>query len=109
MREIRRRFPDHEILAEESGLSRTGTSDGRWIIDPLDGTTNFAHQIPAYAISIAFAADDEVKMGIVLNPVSGELFTGIRGQGATLNGHPIAVSAQPEISESLLATGLPMT
>lgn len=105
IREIRRRFPDHEILAEESGLSRTGSSGNRWIIDPLDGTTNFAHQIPAYAISIAFAADDEVKMGVVLNPVSGELFTGIRGQKATLNGHSIAVSAQPKISESLLATG----
>lgn len=105
--EIRRRFPDHEILAEESGLNQTGKSACRWIIDPLDGTTNFAHQIPLFAVSIAFAVDNEINVGIVLNPVSGELFTAVRGQGATLNGTAIEVSRQKDISESLLATGFP--
>jgi len=105
--EIRRRFPDHEILAEESGLNQTGESACRWIIDPLDGTTNFAHQIPLFAVSIAFAVNMEIHVGIVLNPVSGELFTAVRGQGATLNGTAIKVSRQKDISESLLATGFP--
>ncbi len=103
--EIRKRFPDHDILAEESGLTRTKAAEGRWIIDPLDGTTNFTHQIPAYAISIAFAADNDIKVGVVLNPVSGELFTGVRNQGAALNGRPIHVSDRKTLSECVVATG----
>ena len=104
---IRLRFPDHDILAEESGLNQTGNSSCQWIIDPLDGTTNFAHQIPLFAVSIAFAVNNEIKVGIVLNPVSGELFTGVRGQGATLNGNAIRVSRETNIAESLLVTGFP--
>jgi myo-inositol-1(or 4)-monophosphatase len=104
---IRSRFPDHEFMAEESGLSRTGPSPFQWIIDPLDGTTNFAHQVPFFCTSIAFALDGEVLVGVVLNPVSGELFTAIRGKGAFLNNTPIHVSNEKNISGSLLVTGFP--
>lgn len=104
---IRSRFPDHEIFAEESGLNKTGDSTCQWIIDPLDGTTNFAHQIPVFAVSIAFAVNNEMKVGIVLNPVTGELFTAVRGQGSTVNGKSIRVSEEKNISDSLLATGFP--
>ena len=76
-------FPDHTILAEESGLNE-GVSDYKWLIDPLDGTTNFAHQVPIFAISIAFALKDENLIGIVLNPENGEIFSAIRGQGHLL-------------------------
>ena len=104
---IRSLFPDHEILAEESGLNKSNPSIYKWIIDPLDGTTNFAHQIPIFSISIAFAIRGEIVVGVILNPVSGELFTAIRGNGATLNGKAIIVSDEKKISESLLATGFP--
>lgn len=104
---IHSRFPEHEILGEESGLIKSGDSSCQWIIDPLDGTTNFAHQIPIFAISIAFAVNSEIKVGIVLNPVSGELFCAVRGQGATLTGKKIKVSAEKNLSDSLLVTGFP--
>ena len=103
---IRAVYPDHEMLAEESGLNK-GVSSYRWFIDPLDGTTNFAHQLPIFTISIAFAIQDVVSVGIVLNPVSGELFTATKDQGAELNGKPIRVSSSPRVSESLLVTGFP--
>jgi myo-inositol-1(or 4)-monophosphatase len=101
------RFPDHQILAEESGLSSTNASGCLWIIDPLDGTTNFAHQLPFFSVSIAFAFNGEVVVGVVLNPVSGELFTAVKEKGATLNGHKIRVTQQEKISECLLVTGFP--
>jgi myo-inositol-1(or 4)-monophosphatase len=104
---LRYRFPDHQILAEESGLSRTNDSGCLWIIDPLDGTTNFAHQLPFFSISIAFAFNGEVVVGVVLNPVSGELFSAVKGNGAALNGHVIQVTHQEKISECLLVTGFP--
>ncbi len=103
---IKKAFPDHTILAEESGLE-TGAADCRWIIDPLDGTTNYAHQLGLFAVSIAFALDDKIIIGIVLNPLSGELFVAAQGQGATLNSRPINVSPAAEVSESLLVTGFP--
>jgi myo-inositol-1(or 4)-monophosphatase len=103
---IRSRFPDHAVLAEESGAN-PGVPEYQWIIDPLDGTTNFAHQLPIFAVSIAFAFRGEMTVGIVLNPVSGELFTAVRGKGAELNGRPIRVSESRRVSESLLVTGFP--
>ncbi|MEE8400262.1 MAG: inositol monophosphatase family protein [Desulfobacterales bacterium] len=106
IRAIRDRFPDHSILAEESGLNQ-GSSDGQWIIDPLDGTTNFAHRVPIFAVSIAFSLKGTIVVGIVLNPMTGELFTATAGQGATLNDKPIAVSNTAPLSESLLVTGFP--
>lgn len=102
---IRQRFSDHEILAEESGRLRSTNPDCMWIIDPLDGTTNFAHQVPVFAVSIAFSYLGEISCGIVLNPVSGELFTAVRGKGAQLNGKPAKVSGQKQVAESLLTTG----
>lgn len=104
---IRSRFPDHDILAEESGLNKSADSQYRWIVDPLDGTTNFAHQIPFFAVSIAFAAADEILVGLVLNPATGDLFTAIRGQGARLNNQPIRVSEEKNLGDCLLATGFP--
>ena len=101
---IRKVFPDHSILAEESGHT-DGTKDHQWIIDPLDGTTNFAHRLPIYAISIAFALKGEPIMGMVLNPASGEFFTATRGQGARLNAKPIRVSNIARMMDSVLGTG----
>lgn len=98
-------FPDHAILAEESGIH--AGSDGRWIIDPLDGTTNFAHSLPLFCVSIAFSAENVVLAGFVLAPLLGELFVGVRDQGAQLNGTPISVSATQALADSLLVTGFP--
>lgn len=102
---IRGVFPDHAILAEESG-SHAGTG-GRWIVDPLDGTTNFAHGLPLFCVSIAFAVADEILAGFVLAPLMDELFVGIQGQGAQLNGRPIAISDTRTLADSLLVTGFP--
>ena len=98
-------FPDHGILAEESG--KHDGSGGRWIIDPLDGTTNFAHCLPLFSVSIAFAQEDTLLAGFVLAPLLGELFVGIKDQGAQLNGSPISVSSTATLGDSLLVTGFP--
>ena len=103
---IRSRFPDHGVMAEESGTEK-GDADYLWIIDPLDGTTNFAHQLPLFAVSIAFAEKGDITTGVVLNPMSGELFTATRQEGARLNGHPIRVSRVAGLNDSLLVTGFP--
>lgn len=100
-------FPAHRILAEESGGSGPGEAEALWIIDPLDGTTNYAHQLGLYAVSVAFSLRGEVVVGVVLNPASGEIFIAVAGEGATCNGRPIRVSAQKRLDESLLATGFP--
>lgn len=99
-------FPEHSVLAEESG-QRAGDPDCQWIIDPLDGTTNYAHGLPLFCSSIAFAYKGEPAVGAVLNPVNGELFTAIREKGAWLNGQPIKVSDNHPLSECLLVTGFP--
>ena len=103
---IREAFPDHAILAEESGASE-GTEGYQWLIDPLDGTTNFTHQLPIFAISIALTLDTDIILGLVLNPMDGELFSAVSGQGAQLNGQPIKVSSTESVEESLLVTGFP--
>jgi len=103
---IKARFPDHAILAEESGQTE-GAAGLQWIIDPLDGTTNFAHGLGIYAVSIAFAVENEISAGIVLNPETGGLFTAVRDKPAELNGCPIHVSATETISAALLVTGFP--
>jgi myo-inositol-1(or 4)-monophosphatase len=105
---IKERFPDHAILAEESGPIGNNDAD-RWIIDPLDGTTNFAHRLPAFAVSIAYAHDDKILMGIVFNPVNGELFSAVHGRGALLNDDQIKVSTTYQLVDSLLVTGFPYT
>ena len=97
-------YPDHSIMAEESGQHH-GEEDMLWVIDPLDGTTNFAHGVPIFAVSIALRSGGETRVGVILNPVSGELFSAIRGQGAKLNGHTISVTQTASVAESLLVTG----
>jgi myo-inositol-1(or 4)-monophosphatase len=103
---IRRAFPDHEILAEESGKHEQ-TSDYRWIIDPLDGTTNFIHGMPMFAVSIALEVQGELHAGVVYEPVRKELFTAEKNKGAFLNDRKIAVSTTAEKARCLLATGFP--
>lgn len=103
---IRRSFPDDDIMAEESQDQRT-SSARRWIIDPLDGTTNFAHGFPVWCVSIAFEEQGVVRAGAVYNPNLKEMFTAARGGGAFLNGRRIRVSGQRELVRSLLATGFP--
>jgi myo-inositol-1(or 4)-monophosphatase len=103
---IRRAFPSHAILAEESGASGNA-GEHRWIIDPLDGTTNFAHGFPAFCVSIAYEHRGRVQVGIVFDALHKDLFTARRGKGAQLNGKPIRVSKAKTLATSLLATGFP--
>jgi myo-inositol-1(or 4)-monophosphatase len=103
---IKKVFPEHSILAEESGLNEK-TSTRQWIIDPLDGTTNYAHQVGLFAISIAFSVDQDIIFAVVLNPITEELFTASKGNGAMLNNRTIEVSTVESVSESLLVTGFP--
>lgn len=106
--ELRRRFPDHRILSEEAGLLTRGDSTvPQWIIDPLDGTTNFAHQFPFYCVSIAVEVRDTVVCGAVYDPVRDEMFHGVEGGGAYRNGERLSVSAVPSLGEALLLTGFP--
>lgn len=102
---IQRHFPDHAILAEESGQQGAATVDYLWAIDPLDGTTNFAHQYPFYAVSIGLLVAGEPQVGVIFCPFQQELFQAIKGMGATCNRKPIHVSATAELSKSLLVTG----
>ncbi len=101
---IQKAFPGHAFLAEESGATE-GDADHLWVIDPLDGTVNYAHGYPCYCVSIGYQRKGEVVVGVVYNPCLDELFVAERGQGATLNGQPIAVSTTTELKQSLLATG----
>jgi myo-inositol-1(or 4)-monophosphatase len=108
---IRRRFPDHGVLAEESGrhAPATGAAEApaRWLVDPLDGTTNFAHNYPFFGVSIAVEVAGALAAGVVYDPVRDELFAAAAGHEATLNGATIAVSAVPRLEEALLVTGFP--
>ena len=103
---IRARFPDHAILAEESG-ALPGASGHRWIVDPLDGTTNYAHGFPIYGVSIGLEVDGALAVGVVYDPSREECFVAERGRGATLNGAPVRVSTTPRMAESLLGTSYP--
>ncbi len=99
-------FPDHSVAAEE-GTGKEAASEFRWHVDPLDGTTNFAHGYPCFCVSIALAQRDMLLAAVVFNPVHNELFSGARGEGATLNGKKISVSKVATLSTSLLCTGFP--
>ena len=98
-------FPDHAIKAEESGDA--GHSNHTWLIDPLDGTTNFLHGFPHYCVSIAIRIGADVMVGVVHDPTSGRMFTAIRGRGAFLDGARLAVSDRPGLREAVIGTGLP--
>jgi myo-inositol-1(or 4)-monophosphatase len=103
---IRRDFPGHGILAEESGRAE-GDGRHRWIIDPLDGTTNYAHRMPHFSVSIAVEDELGACAGVVYDPGRDELFAAGRGLGATLDGEPLHVTAEASLGGSLLATGFP--
>jgi myo-inositol-1(or 4)-monophosphatase len=103
---IRREFPGHDILTEESPETANG-SDFRWIIDPLDGTTNYAHGYPVFCVSIALEVKGVIMLGAVYNPMLDELFTAEKGAGAFLNGRRLTVSRTETLSRGLLATGFP--
>ena len=103
---IRSQYPDHDILAEETGSHERG-SDHCWIIDPIDGTTNFAHGFPWFAISIGLEIRQKLVLGGILNPCNQEFFLAERGVGVWLNNRPIKVSSVSSLERSLLATGFP--
>jgi myo-inositol-1(or 4)-monophosphatase len=99
-------YPKHQILAEESGLKETASAY-RWLIDPLDGTSNYAHGYPFFCVSVALEHQGEVVLGVAYDPIREELFTAERGNGATLNGRTVAISRTEKLADSLLATGFP--
>lgn len=102
---IRSTFPHHRLLAEEGGAMATNASPYQWIIDPLDGTTNYAHGFPFYSVSIGLEYAGHCVLGVVLDPVRNELFTAELGRGAYLNGVPIRVSTIDTVNKALLVTG----
>ena len=105
---LRSHFPKHAIVAEEGGgYENTPALRYCWYVDPLDGTTNFAHGYPCFSVSIGLAEGDDVLVGVVYNPIHGELFTAIQGEGALLNHKKIQVSSVERLATSLLATGFP--
>ena len=104
---LQARWPQHGIVGEE-GTRSDMEADYRWYVDPLDGTTNFAHGYPVFCVSIALARkDDQLEVGVLYDPTRDELFAAERGQGATLNGKPLHVSKTPRLAESILGTGFP--
>ena len=104
---IKQSYPEHSFLGEESGETAGDNAEFQWIIDPLDGTTNFIKGIPHFAVSIALLHKGRLDQGVVFDPIRGELFTASRGQGAQLNGYRIRASKARDLSETVLATGLP--
>lgn len=104
--ELQRDFPDHHIFSEESGVIR-GNDGHIWYIDPLDGTVNYAHHIPIFCVSVAYALNGVLTFGAVYDPMRDEMFLAERGKGATLNGKTIEVSPATELQKSLLVTGFP--
>ena len=107
---IKTHYPRHAILAEESGANPPADgaqSDWRWIIDPLDGTTNYAHGYPCFCVSIGLEQQGTLEIGVVYDPMRDEMFTAERGEGAALNGKKIQVSPTPNLASALLCTGFP--
>lgn len=104
--EIRRHFPEHQIITEEAGIL-AGEDSCTWYIDPLDGTVNYAHGIPIYTVSVAYAEHGQVIYGAVVDPMQRECFRAARGEGAWLNDARLHVSKPPDLDHSLLVTGFP--
>lgn len=99
-------FPEHQVVSEETG-GISGSDQQVWYVDPLDGTTNFAHGLPIFSVSIAYEEKGELTLGVVYNPVQGEMYAAEKGKGAWLNGDPIRVGERTRLRESLLITGFP--
>jgi myo-inositol-1(or 4)-monophosphatase len=106
LKRIRSAYPDCAILSEESGAS-ANASPNVWIADPLDGTTNFAHGLPIFSVTLALMVNDVIEVGATYDPIYDELYTARRGQGAYLNGERLHVSAAPALDKALLVTGFP--
>ena len=110
-REFRRivgaRFPDHAVIGEEAEQDRASAASHRWVIDPVDGTTNFAQGLALFSVSIALEIEGTMAVGVVFDPMAKELFTAERGEGARLNGVPIHVSSTPVLLDALFCTGFP--
>jgi myo-inositol-1(or 4)-monophosphatase len=104
---LRKSYPTHTIIGEESGLLQGEDNDYQWIIDPLDGTTNFVKGIPHFAVSIALKVKGKLDQAVIYDPIRGELFTASRGKGAQLNGFRIRVKQSKDLSGAILATGFP--
>ena len=105
--ELQKARPDFEIISEESGYIKNSNSDKKWIIDPIDGTANFLNGIPHFAISIGYEELDEVKCGVIFDPIKNEMFVAEKGNGAYLNNKRIRVSKKKKLDESLIVTGGP--
>lgn len=104
--EVQSNYSDHHIFAEESGIIQ-GSNEHIWYIDPLDGTVNYAHHIPIFSVSIAYASQGDLTLGAVYDPMRDEMFTAERGKGAYLNGQPLQASSVSDLQKSLLVTGFP--
>jgi myo-inositol-1(or 4)-monophosphatase len=104
---IRGAYPDHDFLAEEDAAPKTRQSDYRWIVDPLDGTTNYVHGVPQYAVSVALEHDGLLLVGTVYDPSADECFSAVRGEGASLNGERFTSSQTADISHALVAVSFP--
>jgi len=104
--EVQRNYPNHHIFAEETGIIQ-GNDEHIWYIDPLDGTVNYAHHIPIFSVSIAYAFQGKLALGAVYEPMRDEMYVAERGKGAYLNGKPLHASAVNELQKSLLVTGFP--
>jgi myo-inositol-1(or 4)-monophosphatase len=103
---IGNKYPDHHFLAEET-VHEQDSGQYRWIIDPLDGTTNFIHSYPVFSVSIALQCDGDIILGLVYDPIKNELFSAEKGKGSYLNGNQIMISSNTEMANSLIATGFP--
>ena len=104
---IQKSYPDHTIISEERGTLEGKDSDIQWVIDPLDGTTNFVKGLPHFSVSIAIRVKNRTEVGVVYDPIRNELFTAVRGEGAKLNEVRLRVDSQNELNGAILATGFP--
>ena len=105
--ELQKANPDYGIITEESGMINKSNTKNRWIIDPIDGTTNFMNGVPQFAISIGYEEENEIKCGVIFNPIMNEMFCAEKGNGAYLNNSRIRVSNKKNIKDSLIVTGGP--
>ena len=105
--ELQKAHPDYGIITEESGIINKANTNNRWIIDPIDGTTNFLNGIPQFAISIGYEEENEIKCGVILDPIKNEMFCAEKGNGSYLNNSRIRVSNKKKLKDALLATGGP--
>jgi len=104
---IKKAYPEHTIIAEESGATNGADTDNQWIIDPLNGTTNFVKGVPHFAVSIALHTKGKAEVAVIYDPITDELFSAARGKGAQLNGYRLRTSSAKELAGTILATGFP--